>query len=942
MMATVPSPRLVPGSPVLRGPGDRDGREVLVDIDPFVGRRAEVAALTELVAQRRLVSVTGPGGAGKTRLTREVVRRGQARFDGGIWWIGLAGVADPAQVAAEMCAATNAPVSGGDATEDLVARIGTSLTLLVFDNCEHVVDAVATVVGRLLASCAETWIVTTTRAPLEVPGEVVWQIPPMSVPPLGATVEAADDYDGISLFVARAQRAQSAFSASLHDLDVIGEICRRLDGIPLALELAAARCRSLTPSQIAASLGDAIPLLSTGSRAAVARQQTIERSIEWSYRLLESEEQATLRRLSVFAGPFNLADATAVLELTDREDPQLSVIDLVDRLVTRSLLQFDDGPGTYRLLETVRQFAHRRLTASGEAPSYERRHLDRLLDVLDGFAARFRSEESLDAIRLVETAHVEIRAALDRLAEHHNWDTYGRMLWPLSLHLASTARLRESLGWLDRHLDAVGDELTHAAIRSRCARGVSRVSAGDPVGAVGDLDAVLAAACAIQDDMTAGRAASGLAFLWALIDPNVAMGRIDEAAERLTRAGDAVGLAQLQTRLALVLQSRGRPAQAVEVLDRSGLLAAETPFGQQACAAWAMRGMTGVLHGRPATITACIDRIEAAPEEFRPAEYRFAVIFLRSMAAVYRGEPGWPTDVLDGHVRDAERCGQGVSTVLLRLAAGLRAHADGHLIEARERLVEVADVSAGIAFLVVFADLAVADVLHALGDGGAAGDRLTRSRRVAAPLSNPQFEARALRREAALCVDHDDLASADGLLARALAIDRQVDDQLGLVTTIELMASSARRRDDWTAAASLLGHAEVARAQHQVHMRLEPERSRTAADIVAIDDALGARADVARAVGTAATLDELVRPIMPSRRASRAVTGWESLTPAETEVVALVRDGLSNRQIAAHLDTSAETIKTHVSHILMKLNLANRTQIAVRAARRDNVPDGPT
>ncbi len=323
-----------------------------VQLSTFVGRLDEIATVATLVRGNRLVTITGTGGAGKTRLSQQVAAEVSELFSDGAWWVELVdsseGLAVPMAIAAAIGGRIPSGVTPGSA---LAATIADRRMLLVLDNCEHVIADIAQLVDELLRACPKLSVLATSRIGLDVPGELTWRIPALSLPPTETRfpIGVLGQFDAVRLFVERAKRVRPNFVLDDANGPAIAEICQRLDGIPLALELAAARCRSLSPAQISDGLNDSLRLLTGGARTVLPRQQTLEASIDWSYSLLTDADRALLRRLSVFVGGFDLTAAEAVA--SDREpEPgaltSLDVLDGLDRLVEQSLVTVDDdSPG---------------------------------------------------------------------------------------------------------------------------------------------------------------------------------------------------------------------------------------------------------------------------------------------------------------------------------------------------------------------------------------------------------------------------------------------------------------------------------------------------------------------------------------------------------------------------------------------------------------------
>ncbi len=348
-----------------------------VQLTGFIGRAHEVAEVRRLLGGSRLITVTGAGGSGKTRLAHEVAAQLGAE-GAAISWVELAGLADPGlvahHVAEQLGISEQRTVS---ATQAILELIRDREFVLVLDNCEHVVDSAARLVEGSLRACPRLRVLATSREPLAIAGERAWLVPPLSLPvrdPVGLKAEAAAGFDAIRLFVERAQDAVPGFRLDDANVGVVAEICRRLDGLPLAIELAAARVRVLPPAQIVERLEDRFRLLASGSRSAIPRHQTLRAAIDWSYALLATDEQRLLDRLAVFSGTFTLEAAEAICATEVHEARAL--LDVLARLVDRSLVIVREAGDSarYVLLETVRQYAAEHLRARGEDEVLRRRH----------------------------------------------------------------------------------------------------------------------------------------------------------------------------------------------------------------------------------------------------------------------------------------------------------------------------------------------------------------------------------------------------------------------------------------------------------------------------------------------------------------------------------------------------------------------------------------
>ncbi len=365
-----PSPAPAP-APAAEAPASAlPAHNLPAEPNSFIGRQREIAEIATRLAARPLVSVVGSGGIGKTRLALRLGRQVLPDFPDGVWFVDLAPLADPAQVPETLCRVLGLPLSGErPPTEIALTFLREKRLLVILDNCEHVLAAAAPLASALLAQCAGVKLLATSRAALGIHGETVFRLPslPLPDPDPNLTAEAALRSEAVRLFVERAADAAGGFTLTDADAPAVAAICRRLDGVAMATELAAARLRLLKPAEIAARLEDVFRLLTGGSKSALPRQQTLRATIDWSHNLLSAHEQIALRRLSVFVDGFTLEAATAVAAC----DPidEFEILDLLDGLVDKSLVAADLTGETarYRMLETTRQYGREKLEAAGES-----------------------------------------------------------------------------------------------------------------------------------------------------------------------------------------------------------------------------------------------------------------------------------------------------------------------------------------------------------------------------------------------------------------------------------------------------------------------------------------------------------------------------------------------------------------------------------------------
>ncbi|HZQ86960.1 MAG TPA: hypothetical protein VFA83_19090 [Acidimicrobiales bacterium] len=409
----------------------------------FVGRDAELVAVTELVRAGRLVTLTGVGGVGKTRLALQAATHLVGDFPEGVWVIELAPIGDPTAVpdaAATVLGITQQ--AGMSVADSVAAALEGRLRLLVFDNCEHVVDAVADLIDTILARSATVKVLATSREGMGAADEHLWPVPPLSV-------REGVDSAAVSLFIERAQAVVPQFAAltGTADAEAVLEICRRLDGIPLAIELAASRMVSMSPAEVRDRLDDRFRLLA-GSRRGLERHQTLRQAVQWSYDLLSGEERALLGRCSVFSGGFDLAAATAVGG--DAGVDEYVVLDLLDALVRKSLLTVERpfGRTRYTMLETIRQFAEEQLSRSGDSDAARGAHARYFADCQDQLLALWNGPRQREANEWVEIELANLRSACRWAASQGDLDAAASIAISASF-VGFWAQRYEPLGWAE-------------------------------------------------------------------------------------------------------------------------------------------------------------------------------------------------------------------------------------------------------------------------------------------------------------------------------------------------------------------------------------------------------------------------------------------------------------------------------------------------------------
>jgi predicted ATPase/DNA-binding winged helix-turn-helix (wHTH) protein len=543
-------------------------------INRLIGRAAACQLVRDLVSAYRVVTLTGPGGIGKTALAIKALRYRLPDFEDGGWLVELASLSDPGLVPSTVASTLGLKLVGEISAESVARAVGGRHLLLVLDNCEHVIDAAANLAETLTRLCPRTTIVVTSREVLRIDGESVYRVPPLEVPAPG---QAAPDYimqySAVELFVARTKALNAGFSPTAEDLASIVTICRHLDGIPLAIEFAAARAAVISVQGVAAGLRDRFALLTAGRRTALPRNRTLRATFDWSHELLPDAERRLLRRLSVFAGGFTIDSATAVM--TDTGFDASAVLDGVANLVAKSWVALDKSSAAARwtLLETIRAYALEKLAEGDESDDAQRRQAAFFRDLFTPQARGARSSLSDEDLARHVREIDNVRAALD-------WSfsagdpaigidltaAYAPVWRHLSLMTECRERCERALLGLEPH----ATENLWQRVELQIALGEAiLVTMGAPEQAKTLLTEALETADALNDLKAQARALSTLVAIYA---SRMEFGRAQIAAERIEqiahRTGDPVHLRLAYQQMAYTLFPRGRPREAQQYLER--------------------------------------------------------------------------------------------------------------------------------------------------------------------------------------------------------------------------------------------------------------------------------------------------------------------------------------------------------------------------------------
>ena len=915
--------------------------EVPVGVAAFVGREAERAQVAGLVTDVRVVTLIGSGGCGKTRLAMEIAGDVGSKFADGACWVELQSVRDPDTVAATVAEAVGVRERPGQTMVDTLAgQLREHHLLVVIDNCEHLAAACAALVGELTWRCARLHVLATSREPLAVHGETTFGVSPLGVPEADArAARTVGATDAGRLFEVRARQVRPDFVLTDDDAAAVAMICRRLDGVPLAIELAAARVRVLAPAQIAAALVDRFRLLTSGDRDVPARQRSLEASVAWSFGLLTDAERLALARLSVFAGAFDLEAAQAVVAGPDIEET--AVLDLVTALADHSLVRVGEqhGVARYRLLESIRLFAHDRLDELDDPARVRDRHLNHYTTLAGRAGAGLTGADAQAWTSRLAVDVSELRAAMA-------WGVgSGR---PLAVLDIAEPTLRF---WIDRGRYVEMERWLRAAVNAPAASDADR--------ARGLLTAALV---------------------------SIGGGRLASAYEVADQAVGAARTVAAQATLAMSLGMRaiagvmsGRAGSEQIAADADEAIALSAGHGDDATCAYVL-SLTGmaVCYGRSLEegvrlleqgVAVCED---AGIDFHLPAVHTFLATWLPYGGEVERarehalqglawgrriGRPGWEAvalaalagaDLFVGDLSAARRPladaqallhSRGLSPSLFELVVRRCAALAACLSGATEQARQVAEDQRrgarehGAPLYEAWAEwhLAVLALTEQRPDD--AREHLEQCWALSAEPRYPLTLGRALLGLAGLDGDPE---QAWELAHEGLSVLADCGDRVGMAEALETVAGLTAVRGQPDQALRLLAAADRFHDETGI-VRVPLAAQRVARHLAGAEAALdeenvaGCRAD-----GVALSLDEAVAYARRRRgERQRPPIGWASLTPAEQGVVRLVADGHTNAEIGERLFITVNTVKKHLTHVYAKLEVDNRADLAAQVARRD-------
>jgi predicted ATPase/DNA-binding SARP family transcriptional activator len=768
------------------------------DASSFIGRSRELAELKGLLQRTRMLTLTGTGGAGKTRLALELARAAEPAYPAGAAIVELASLADARLVPDAVAAALDVRALSGQEPLDAVADfLATRSALVVLDNCEHLLAASALTAEALLRAAPQLTIIATSRQPLRVPGEVVFRVPSLGIPDpeLGLAPAELLEFEAVRLFTERAAAAAPTFTLEADNATDVARICFRLDGLPLALELAAGRLGALSPAAIAERLDDRFRLLRSGSHAAPTRQQTLAATLQWSHDLLDADERILLRRLAIFAGGFELEAVETVCSGGDLDPP--AIADLLARLVEKSLVTVDDGSRErrYRLLETVRLYVRERLDQAGETAGLAERHARWAL----GLAERER-----DAPRLDRNA-ANLRAALGTLLDREPRDAL-RLCVALLPFWMRRIDLHEGRRWFARALPAAPERTRLRAEGLLAAAAIDFRSGALPAStALGEESLALAAE--LGDARFEWRALQFLGECGVASDAaEVAARRLEEAYELARREGfagpEAIGVYSLGVTRWILGDLEGAERLVAESIDRFRALAGSPELIPSPVN---FAEITSEQEGRPGLRLVFEDTLQPFFEISCDAAVSYALANESSIARA-RGDFGRAHELLDESAARFEEAGddRGRAVVLVRrayveLAEGAPARARANLETALELRRQLSDQRG---FGLALSGLGFIDTTA--GDYRSAERHLAEAHEIFQRAGDRWGLASTLWRTADLALARGRLDDAERALEEARAVLGETQRERWIANTLSGLAEVALLRGDPDRASALL------------------------------------------------------------------------------------------------------------------------------------------
>ena len=918
-------------------------------INRFIGRERDVAAVGDLITSARLVTLTGCAGMGKTRLGLEAARRNLSEFDGARF-VDFAAAAPESVNGAVASAMAARPKSPPATPENIAAEIGDKRTLLFFDSCEHVVGEVAGLAETLLSSCPGLSIVATSCEPLNLVGERVWRLGPLSIPAEGdSSFGLLSEYEAVALFTDQAKAVRPDFRLNHRSAAAVAAICRRLEGIPLAIQLAASRLRSLSAAEVLERLDDGFDFLVRDSRNSLGRHESLAAAFEWTHELLSTSEKLLFRRLSVFAGGFNLAGAERVCaggKLVREE-----LIDLIEGLESKSFVVSDTSvsPTRYRMLETVRSFARRKLMGSSEARSMERAYEAWCEDLVTAAVPDLLGPAQAKALVGLDQEWINIRSALERSRGANDWARALSLASGLTDYWWLSGRFEEGIEILEQAVPKF-EEASPKTKKLDSQRTKALWGLGLLALQVGRFDQALVAAeesltlyGAAKDRRGQARAALLMGLLHLFRNPTKAMEWSQRAAGQAAKLRDDWCLAESLANCGRAHMMLGHPRQAAEVFGQA--LEAAKRWGEPRGIASALIGLGWInnVRGNVEAAEGFLGEALQLSAESGRSEKAEALLFL---AEVSRGreDTAKARELLEQGLAMAQQMRSRV--LIARSYAGLARLAQSENDpEGAARYFDHAIMAArnsGFSYILTRALQGRSQLSAADGDREGARAQLLEALDVARHSSDKSGMAQSLYPLAIFTRAGGDDDKASALFYEALDLYSEIGDNPGITVCLGALAGIAIVQGRLPTAARLfsLAHSLLDSDEPGFSTFCSCDACRcNESEVALLRQKMGEKEfEAAWEQGAEMSLEEAVQYATRGRgsREDRATSGWGALTRVERDVVRQLIEGGTNSEIGERLFMSPRTVGSHLAHIFDKLNIRSRKEVAKLASHREN------